>query len=94
MAGVKKAENNSGRELSYDEIVKTIRAIKGSQSIIGEKEIHEQCRIERIPTGVPTIDYMGSGGITEGRITILAGNISSCKTTLTLQCIAAIQRWL
>lgn len=70
--------------LSYEEAVKAIKAAKGSQSIIGS-EIPELCTVRKIRTGIPTFDYELGGGISEGRITIMGGKPSSCKTTMTLQ---------
>lgn len=49
------------------------------------------CNINKIRTGIPTIDYLTSGGISEGRITLFAGNPSSGKSTTTYQIIAKIQ---
>lgn len=93
MAPPKKTKGvTTEHNLSYDEMIKALKAIKGSQSIIGTEEIFEQCSLNKIPTGIPTIDYITGGGITEGRITILAGNPSSCKTTLTLQILAVLTK--
>lgn len=78
--------------LTYEEAIKVIKSAKGTKAIVGEQEIEEMCSVGRIPTGIPTIDFMGGGGITEGRITIFAGNPSACKTTLTQQIVGAIQR--
>lgn len=89
MAEPKKKEKKVMSGLSYDETVKVIRALKGSKSIIGD-EIAELCTVGKIRTGIPTIDFMGGGGITEGRITIFAGKPSSCKTTCILQIIPRI----
>lgn len=86
----KKVELRAGASLSYEEAIKAMKAMKGSMSIIGEKEISELCMVGRIRTGIPTIDFMGGGGITEGRITIFAGNPSSAKTTTTLQIVGAM----
>jgi RecA/RadA recombinase len=71
-------------KLTYEEAVKAIKAMKGSQSIIGS-EIPELCTVRKIPTGIPTFDYELGGGISEGRITIMGGKPSSSKTTTTLQ---------
>lgn len=70
--------------LTYEEAVKAIKSIKGSQSIIGS-EIPDLCTVRKIPTGIPTLDYELGGGISEGRITIMGGKPSSAKTTTTLQ---------
>lgn len=82
-----------GKEYNYDDMIKILRSLKGSPSIIGSKDISEHCRIARIPTDIPTFDYLLSGGLSEGRITILAGNPSSGKSTSSLMAVAALQRY-
>lgn len=96
MAPPKKKANASIdlSKLSPEEIKKAVRAkIKGNL-IIGEEEIEEQCVIRKIRTNVPTIDYLGGGGVTEGRWTTLAGNPSACKTTTCLKMVPALQKHL
>lgn len=89
----KSVSNTVSSDLSYDDMCKIIRGIKSSSAtLLGEKEIVEFCQVSRHSTGVPTVDFLTSGGLTIGRITILAGNISSGKTTFTLQLIASMQK--
>jgi recombination protein RecA len=80
----------SSSELTLEEIQKAIKSIKGSSVIVGDKEITDLCTVVKSPTGIPTLDYLGGGGITKGAITILAGNPSACKTTITIQTMARI----
>lgn len=86
---VEKSEKAAG--LSMEDIAKIIKA-KSPGSIFGEANIYEFCTIKKIPTGIPTFDFLSGGGITKGRITIFAGKPSACKTTLTLQIVAKIIR--
>jgi RecA/RadA recombinase len=66
--------------LSYEDTVKILRSVKGSShTYVGKKEILAHFTSKRIVTGIPTVDFLTSGGITRGRITILAGNVSSSK---------------
>lgn len=70
----------SAENVSYDDMVKILKSIKGtSTTYIGKKEIGEVFRSKRLRTNIPTIDFLTSGGLSKGRITILAGNISSGK---------------
>lgn len=94
MAPKKQPSNNnvSLGNLTYEEALLAIKKAKGSQSIVGSKEIEELCSVGRVPTGIPTVDFLGGGGITEGRITIFAGNPSACKSTLSQQIVGAFQR--
>ena len=79
--------------LSYDEIVKILKSVKSDSAIyIGKKEISPVFTSKKILTGIPTVDFLSSGGITRGRITIFAGNVSSSKTTESLQIVAAAQK--
>lgn len=48
--------------------------------------------VERIPTGIFEFDLPTGGGFPRGRISILWGDESSCKTTLALKAIATFQR--
>jgi recombination protein RecA len=79
--------------LSYDDMVKVIKSVKGSSATYVGQDIAEVCTIRKIPTGIPTIDFLCSGGITYGKITILAGNISSAKSTTTQMFIASMQKY-
>jgi RecA/RadA recombinase len=83
-----KKEIKADSSFTYEDAVKAIKSIKGSQCIIGD-EIPELCTIKKKRTGIPTLDYLSSGGISEGRITAIGGKPSSSKTTSTLQGIVA-----
>lgn len=95
MAQKKKKDSKfNGVDLSREEMISIIKELSGNTAIVGNKEITELCTINRIETGIPIIDFQLGGGITEGRITILAGNPSSGKSTNTLYIIKAlIDRW-
>lgn len=83
----------SAENVSYEDMVKILKGIKGtSTTYIGKKEIGEVFKSKRLRTNIPTIDFLTSGGLSKGRITIFAGNISSGKTTSTLQIVAAAQK--
>jgi recombination protein RecA len=84
-------ETEDGTGISYEQMIKVIKSIKGSPAFVGKQEIIKYCSIHKIETGIPTIDFLGGGGITEGRMTILAGAISSGKSTGTLMIIKALQ---
>lgn len=75
-------------ELSREDVKKMLKSIKGSQSIIGKEEITELCFVESLGTDIPTLDFIG--GLTKNRVNLLAGNPSSCKSTLTQQIIPQI----
>lgn len=80
-------------DITYEEMKRILKSIKGtSATYVGKKEIDPIFTTKRIVTGIPTIDFLTSGGITRGRITIFAGNISSSKTTESLQIVAAAQK--
>ena len=92
MARVAKSNSTDDNGIvSYQDMVKIIKSVKGSPAFIGKAEIIEHCKINKIETGIPTIDYLCSGGITEGRMTILAGAISSGKSTGSCMIIKALQ---
>lgn len=86
---VEKSDKAAG--LSFEDIAKIIKS-KSPGAIFGKKNIYEFCSIKKIPTDIPTFDFLSGGGITKGRITIFAGKPSACKTTMTLQIIAKIIR--
>lgn len=88
MAKVDTKKKASGEEWSLEAISKAIKTMSKTLSIIGDKEITELCTVRKLQTDIPTIDYLGGGGITEGAITIFAGNPSACKTTIAMQVIA------
>jgi recombination protein RecA len=88
MAAAKKVVDTS--KMSRDDMVKVIRSQSKTPIIMGAKEVTEVCSIGRIRSGIATLDYLGGGGITEGRITCFAGKESSCKTTIALQVMARI----
>lgn len=72
---VEKSDKVAG--LSFEDMAKIIKA-KSPGAIFGEKNIYEFCSIKKIPTDIPTFDFLSGGGITKGRITILAGKPSAC----------------
>lgn len=83
----------SAENVSYDDMVKILKSIKGSSATyIGAKDIGEVFKTKRLKTDIPSIDFLTSGGLSRGRITIFAGNISSGKTTSSLQIVAAAQK--
>lgn len=89
----KVAKNLNTDNMSYEDIVKILKNIKSdSATYIGRKEIAPVFSTKKILTGIPTVDFLSSGGITKGRITIFAGNVSSSKTTQSLQIVAAAQK--
>lgn len=90
MAKAPDKKKSDGENWNLESIAKAIKTMSKTLSIIGDTEITELCTVRKIKTGIPTIDYLGGGGITEGAITIFAGNPSACKTTLAMQTIAAI----
>lgn len=83
----------SAEGISYEDMVKILKSVKTSSATYIGEDIAQVCTIRKIPTGLPTIDFMLGGGITYGKITILAGNISSAKSTSTQQIIASMQKY-
>lgn len=80
-------------DLSYDDMVKVLKGIKSNTyTYIGQKEIDETFTCNKIKTGIPTLDFLTSGGLSEGRLTIFAGNVSSSKTTMSLHSVSAVQK--
>lgn len=79
------------KDLTSDQIKKILRGKDNADLIIGRDEIAKYCKLNKIETGIPTLDFMWSGGITEGRWTTLAGNPSACKSTTTLQILPSLQ---
>jgi recombination protein RecA len=79
-------------QLKPAEIRKLILSKDSGGVIFGKEEIEEQCTLIKIRTNMPTYDYIGGGGFTEGRWTSIVGNPSACKTTTALQVIPAIHK--
>lgn len=77
---------------TLEELKKIIKSTSKNKISVGDSEIASLHKVDTIQTGLPTFDYLGGGGITRGRITILAGNPSSAKSTSTLQIVAALIR--
>lgn len=48
--------------------------------------------VKRIPTGIFPLDLALLGGVPAGRITVMKGRKSSCKTTLALKIASSVQR--
>jgi recombination protein RecA len=93
MAKPKVSSVTGNENVSYEDMVKILRGLKGtSATYIGKKDIGEVFTSRRIRTGIPTIDFLTSGGIPRDRITIFAGDISSGKTTNSLTIVGAAQR--
>lgn len=93
MARPKGADATTSSDIPYEDMVKILKNIKGtSATYVGRKEIAQVFTSKRLVTGIPTIDFLSSGGITRGRITIFAGNVSSSKTTQSMQIVAAAQK--
>src|SRR5438105_14640895 len=58
---------------------------------LGDKNI--KTRVEAIPTGTIALDIaLGVGGIPRGRVVEIFGPESSGKTTLSLHCVANVQK--
>jgi len=73
--------------------IKNLRAAVTAQ--FGEKTIvlgHELEELERIPTGIPLLDWITGGGIPYSRVTMLRGEPSSCKSLLSSLVCAQAQK--
>lgn len=79
----KKTEELDLSNLSKEDIFKAIRSISKDGGYLGEEEIVKFCTVKKMPTGVPSVDYLLGGGFSEGKVIILAGKESSGKSTLT-----------
>ncbi len=79
MAPKKKSAVTNISGLSKDDIFKAIKAISKDSGLLGREEIVEFCTVKKLKTGVPSVDYLLAGGISEGKITIFAGKESSAK---------------
>jgi len=62
---------------------------KGEITILGQMT---NIKVERISTGIPSLDLILDGGIPKGRITEMYGPESSGKTTLCMQIISECQK--
>lgn len=85
------AENQNKMKVLEDTLV-AIRKNHGKESImrLGEGAVE---RIESIPTGILSLDYiLGIGGFPRGRITEIYGPESSGKTSICLRVIAEAQK--
>lgn len=80
--------------VSREDAIKILKKASKTQSIIGTDEIDKLCYVEKIPTGIPTIDYLGGGGITRGCLTILGGETGSSKSTSTLFIIKSFIKYI
>lgn len=80
--------------VSLEDAAKILKKIGKTKSFIGTKEIDEHCHVEKIPTGIPTIDYLGGGGVTKGRLTIIGGETGSSKSTSTLIIIRSFIKYI
>lgn len=81
-------------KVSREDAIKILKKASKTQSIIGTEEIDKLCYVEKIPTGIPTIDYLGGGGITRGCLTILGGETGSSKSTSTLFIIKSFIKYI
>lgn len=79
MAAPKKEKAISTGNLTYEEVLKAIKGLKGSPSIVGNDEIMEHCLVERYITDIPTLDFLG--GVTKSRVNLFVGPKSSSKST-------------
>jgi len=84
----KKPEATSS--LTREQIIKMIKKVSKNSCLIGEQEITELRSVQKIRTGVPTIDYLLGGGISLGKLTILAGNPSACKSTTSMHILKSL----
>lgn len=82
----KKTAKKTFENLSKEEAMKVIRQVSKGSCLFS----HELTSGEKLRTGVPTLDFLLDGGISIGKITILAGNPSSCKTTISLHILKAL----
>lgn len=76
-------------------MAKVTDIITDIQKTMGKEVISigvEYENVERIPTGIFEFDLPTGGGFPRGRISILWGGESSCKTTLALKAIASFQK--
>lgn len=89
-----KSDKADSSNVSMEDAIKILKKISKTQSIIGKKEITELCHLEKIPTGIPTIDYLGGGGITRSKLTILGGETGSAKSTSTLLIIKSFIEYI
>ena len=61
----------------------------GSIQLFGDMD---KVEIERVSTGLPSLDIALGGGIPEGKVIEVMGNEGSGKTSLSLQVLAEIQK--
>lgn len=73
-----------------DKVLEAVNKVVGGGKVVLASDYLEE--IPRIPTGVLGIDLATGGGIPRGRISIIAGNESSCKSALCYNLIANAQR--
>lgn len=72
------------------------KAIAATESVIGKDKIFKASEFleetPRIPTGIFGLDLATGGGIPKGKITLVAGNESSCKSAMCYGLIGEAQR--
>jgi recombination protein RecA len=73
-------------EINLDELVADVRgALKNDLTILKDVELW-------IPTGIPQLDVALGGGLPAGRLVTLIGAKSVGKSTLSIHCLAQIQK--
>lgn len=71
-------------------IMKTMKAKYGDNVVTTGKEV---ASIRKIPLGIPSFDYVTTGGIPINRITELYGDFSSLKSYFCYKALARFQRY-
>jgi recombination protein RecA len=82
-------KNTKPEKTSVDVLIDDIRKEYGTDSITLDPEWDNT---KRFPTGNFAFDYASGGGFPMGRVSVIYGQESSLKTSLTLMCIAQAQR--
>lgn len=83
----------SDRRAALEMALKQIEKQFGKGSIMRLGEASASMNVETIPTGALALDIaLGIGGLPRGRIIEVYGPESSGKTTVTLHCIAEVQK--
>jgi recombination protein RecA len=72
------------------------QAIAATEKVLGKDKVFKASQFleetPRIPTGIFGLDLATGGGIPRGKITLIAGNESSCKSAMCYGLIADVQR--
>lgn len=72
------------------------KSLEAMEKVIGKNRIFKASQFleetPRIPTGIFGLDLATGGGIPQGKITLVAGNESSCKSAMCYGLIGEVQR--